>query len=168
MISSLIALGIIRASVKNDYRGDVAFQKRFSKKLGYNDYFSDAKNGNHYSMFLFIRAFAKNLTPELREKILAKGLDPHLLDRIVFNSRQLETFKECFDIERVYGTFASQKDILPKMTINECAMFERLKDYYDSNLLSVLFAPLHPEASRNCQQQEIRRRNQGASKGANF
>jgi hypothetical protein len=98
MISSLTAIGIVRASVKNDYRNDKALLKEVYLKLGYNDYFSEAKNGDHYSVFLFVRVFAENLTPELREKILAKGLDPHILDRIVFNSQQLETFRECFDL----------------------------------------------------------------------
>ena len=98
MISSLTAIGIVRASVKNDFRDNKAFQKEFYQKLGYNDYFSDAKNGDHYSVFLFVRVFAENLTPELREKIEAYGLDPHVLERILFNSKQLETFKECFDL----------------------------------------------------------------------
>ena len=45
MISCLTGIGIIRASVKNDYKNDKAFQKEFYQVLGYNDYFSDAKNG---------------------------------------------------------------------------------------------------------------------------
>jgi hypothetical protein len=98
MISSLTALGIVRASVKNDFKGDKAFLKEFYQKLGYNDFFSEAKNGDHYSVFLFVRMFAENLTPVLKEKILANGLDPHVLERIEFNSKQLETFKECFDM----------------------------------------------------------------------
>jgi len=98
MISSLTAIGIVRASVKNDYKDDRDFQKEFYQTLGYNDYFSDAKNGDHYSMFLFVKVFADNLTPELREKILCKGLDSHVLDRLIFNSKQLENFQECFDM----------------------------------------------------------------------
>jgi hypothetical protein len=98
MISSLTAIGIVRASVKNDFKDNRDFQIEFYQKLGYNDYFSDAKNGDHYKMFLFVKVFAENLTPEMREKILAKGLDPHLIDRIIFNSKQLDTFKECFDM----------------------------------------------------------------------
>jgi hypothetical protein len=98
MISSLTAIGIVRASVKNDYKDDRDFQKEFYQTLGYNDYFSDAKNGDHYSMFLFVKVFADNLTPVLREKILCKGLDSHVLDRLIFNSKQLENFQECFDM----------------------------------------------------------------------
>lgn len=57
MISSLTDIGIIRASVKNDYKNDKPFQKEFYQLLGYNDFFSDAKNGDHYSMFRFVRVF---------------------------------------------------------------------------------------------------------------
>ena len=98
MISSLTSIGIVRASVKNDFKQDKPFQKEFYQVLGYNDFFSDAKNGDHYSMFKFIRTFAGNLTPEMREKILASGLDAHVLDRIIYNSKQLDSFKECFEL----------------------------------------------------------------------
>jgi hypothetical protein len=111
MISSLTAIGIVRASVKNDYKDDKAFQKEFYQKLGYNDYFSDAKNGDHYSMFLFVRVFADNLTPEMREKILCKGLDHHIVDRIVFNSKQLESFQECFDLMNDKNLVASEDQL---------------------------------------------------------
>lgn len=98
MISSLTDIGIIRASVKNDFKNDKAFQKEFYQLLGYNDYFSDSKNGDHYSMFRFVKTFAGNLTPELREKILAGGLDPHILDRILENAVELDNFSECFSL----------------------------------------------------------------------
>lgn len=55
-----------------------------------------------------------------------------------------------FSIEHVYGTFASQKDIIPKMRPEEKMIFDMLQRYYESNFLSVVFAPLHPELSRNC------------------
>lgn len=98
MISSLTDIGIVRASVKNDFKNDREFQKEFYQNLGYNDFFSDAKNGDHSSMYRFVKVFADNLTPELREKILAKGLDPHIVDRIVENALELEKFSECFHL----------------------------------------------------------------------
>lgn len=56
-----------------------------------------------------------------------------------------------FGIEDHYGTFASIKDY--KHLIEHAGLaetFERLREYYDTNFLSVIFAPLFPEASRNC------------------
>lgn len=55
-----------------------------------------------------------------------------------------------FKIKQVNGTFASQKDIRPVLTGHELRVWEDLKKYYDSEIMSVMFAPLHPEASRNC------------------
>ena len=55
-----------------------------------------------------------------------------------------------FNIEEVYGTFASQKDIKPFMTEEELELMNKLKKYYDSNLVSNIFAPLFPQQSRNC------------------
>ncbi len=59
---------------------------------------------------------------------------------------QLESM---FIIDASYGTFASQKDIEPAMSGCEKEVYEKLKEYYDSNVLSILFAPIHPEQSRN-------------------
>jgi len=55
-----------------------------------------------------------------------------------------------FNIISRWGTFASQKDIEPQLTGDSLQQaYECLKDYYDSNLLSILFAPLFPKYSRN-------------------
>jgi 2-polyprenyl-3-methyl-5-hydroxy-6-metoxy-1,4-benzoquinol methylase len=57
-----------------------------------------------------------------------------------------------FKIEKVYGTFASQKDYKPMIKDGswEKEMYDTLKEYYDVNLLSNLMAPLFPNQSRNC------------------
>lgn len=64
-----------------------------------------------------------------------------------------------FGIEGVYGTFASQTDIEPAIArasmggtshdLDFAKVYELLKEYYDSNVLSTIFAPLFPEHSRN-------------------
>lgn len=58
--------------------------------------------------------------------------------------------EKVFKIEAVYGTFASQSDIVPKLSPAEMEVFTELKKYYDSNILAILFAPSHPAFSRNC------------------
>lgn len=57
-----------------------------------------------------------------------------------------------FRIESMNGTFASQRDYLDEFIIRyKCPeLFTELHEYYDSNLLSVIFAPLFPSLSRNC------------------
>jgi SAM-dependent methyltransferase len=61
-----------------------------------------------------------------------------------------QELEKTFIIENHYGTFASQKDIENVMSDCEKEIYEKLKDYYDSNFLSAVFAPIHPYASRNC------------------
>lgn len=61
-----------------------------------------------------------------------------------------EILKKYFNIEKVYGTFASQRDYKPQMSKEELEMFEKLSEYYDVNLVANIFAPLFPEYSRNC------------------
>src|SRR5690606_15804433 len=45
IISALTDLALVRASVRVDFKEDPAFIKEVVDKLGYTDYFSDAKNG---------------------------------------------------------------------------------------------------------------------------
>ena len=55
-----------------------------------------------------------------------------------------------FVIDDVFGTFASITDYKNDITawgLDDA--FERLREYYDTNMLATLFAPLFPEHSRN-------------------
>jgi 2-polyprenyl-3-methyl-5-hydroxy-6-metoxy-1,4-benzoquinol methylase len=55
-----------------------------------------------------------------------------------------------FEIEEVYGTFASITDYKDSLTYDQEIMFNRLRNYYDTNMLSALMAPMiDPALSRN-------------------
>jgi len=55
-----------------------------------------------------------------------------------------------FKIINKYGTFASIKDYKHKMDDFQEEIFTKLRKYYDTEILSVLMAPMFPEESRNC------------------
>jgi hypothetical protein len=55
-----------------------------------------------------------------------------------------------FIIENVHGTFASISDYAHKMSPAYQEVFKDLRDYYDSNVLAVIFAPMFPAQARNC------------------
>jgi hypothetical protein len=56
-----------------------------------------------------------------------------------------------YQIINHFGTFASIKDYIHEMLEPECMeMFNRLRDYYDTNYLATIFAPLFPQHARNC------------------
>lgn len=68
-----------------------------------------------------------------------------------------------FVVENVYGTFASIRDYESKLGSVETYLsgsgetglclkgaFNKLREYYDTNFLSCIFAPLFPAQSRNC------------------
>lgn len=50
--------------------------------------------------------------------------------------------EEYFVIEKKYGTFASMKDYKSSLKDWQLPMFEALKEYYDTNMISVIMAPL--------------------------
>lgn len=61
-----------------------------------------------------------------------------------------------FIIENVYGTFASIRDYEHLLDAknndmgNFRQLFDSLREYYDTNFLSCIFAPIFPAQSRNC------------------
>ena len=54
-----------------------------------------------------------------------------------------------YKILKHWGTFASIKDYKKQLNGLEDT-FDKLREYYDSNYLATIFAPLFPEYSRNC------------------
>lgn len=61
-----------------------------------------------------------------------------------------EELESRFTLENHFGTFASLRDYTPVMSEAELKMLARLKEYYNSALISCLMAPLYPEKARNC------------------
>lgn len=59
-------------------------------------------------------------------------------------------------IEKVYGTFASIRDYQHLLDADPGRghvvrqIFDQLREYYDTNFLSCIFAPIFPAQSRNC------------------
>jgi 2-polyprenyl-3-methyl-5-hydroxy-6-metoxy-1,4-benzoquinol methylase len=49
----------------------------------------------------------------------------------------------------MWGTFASIRDYYNKLEPERRLLFEQLREYYDSNYLATVFAPLYPKESRN-------------------
>ena len=67
-----------------------------------------------------------------------------------FDHHELQShIEKYFTIDKKFGTFASIRDYKHLLNDWQIKMFEELKDYYDSNLLSVIMAPFFPEQSRN-------------------
>jgi hypothetical protein len=60
-----------------------------------------------------------------------------------------EELSRRFDIVNHYGTFASLKDYVPTMTPEEIKVLEKLKEYYNTAVVSCMMAPLYPQHSRN-------------------
>lgn len=54
-----------------------------------------------------------------------------------------------FDIIKKFGTFASAKDYKPLLNDWQRKMFDALKEYYDSNLIANIMAPMFPDNARN-------------------
>ncbi|MCF6357390.1 MAG: hypothetical protein L3J54_06230 [Draconibacterium sp.] len=96
MVAGLQHLKVLRASIKVDFKDDKDFSKSFFNLVGYTDFFSDAKNGDHISLYKFLKTFAENLDEETRQKIILKGSVDSLFDKILVCANQVAEFEDCF------------------------------------------------------------------------
>lgn len=96
MVEGLQHLKVLRASLKVDFKKDKAFIKEFFQSTGYTDYFSDAKNGDHISLFKFLKTFAANLNEGVRQQICEKGTPDALFDKILVCANRVSKFEDCF------------------------------------------------------------------------
>jgi len=98
MISALKDITIFRAELKVDFSYDKQFLKDTFEKLGYVDYFSDAKNGDHFSLYKMMATFKRNMNSDLQQMVLSRGIDTVLLTRLLTYKEKLADLKNCFDI----------------------------------------------------------------------
>lgn len=95
-------------------------------------------------------------TPNFDEKVGAAGNhtydsgDERGVDVQEFGHLELQDiFLKYFEIQEYFGTFASIRDYKPLMNDWQLQMFNAISQYYDSNLVSNIMAPLFPAQSRN-------------------
>lgn len=96
MVAGLQHLKVLRASMKVDFKDDKKFLTKFFQKVGYTEYFSDAKNGDHLSLFKFLKTFADNIDESTRKKIVVKGTLDSLFEKILDCANQINKFEDCF------------------------------------------------------------------------
>lgn len=122
MIAALKDITVFRAELKVDFSHDKEFLKKTFEDLGYVDYYSDAKNGDHFSLYKMMATFRRNMTPELQQIILARGIDKNLISRLLLYREQLAQLKNCFDISHGQDQLSAEL----KREIN--AIYSEVKD----------------------------------------
>lgn len=122
MVAALKDISVFRAELKVDFSHDKEFLKETLDDLGYVDYFSDARNGDHFSLYKMMATFRRNMTPELQQVILARGINKPLLSRLLGYKEKLAELKNCFDIS--HGKDQLSADL--KREIN--AIYNEVKD----------------------------------------
>lgn len=98
MVAAVKDVSVFRAELKVDFRHDKDFLNETLENLGYVDYYSEAKNGDHFSLYKMMSTFKRNMTPELQQVILARGIDKNLINRLITYKERLKELKNCFDI----------------------------------------------------------------------
>ncbi|WP_430973507.1 hypothetical protein [Sunxiuqinia rutila] len=136
MLSSLRNVALLRALIKVDFKDNKKFQKSIFEALGYNDYFSEAKNGDYQSLYYLLKVVHKNLTPGLKETLISKSIPLSLVDRILHFDDQLREFNSCFD----WIADSEQISEEGKEVVNR--IFSEVKDICRVTTAYYLFEPL--------------------------
>ena len=138
---------------KNDWDFIVSFE--VAEHIGKNNvdkYLSQAKSlMTNKTKFLIS-------TPNYDEKVGAAGNHTYdsgdgrgkAVQEFYHDELQSAVLDHGFIISDKFGTFASQTHYKKIMNEWQSEMFKELNKYYDSNLMSILMAPMFPEQSRNC------------------
>ncbi len=122
MMASLKDLGVFRALLKVDFADDKEFQKGCFQLLGYTAYFSDAKNGDHYSLYMLLDTFHQSMSKELKATITSQGMKPEIIERLMSYSEELDDLKRCFDLVNESDELTSEA----KEELN--AVYSQVKD----------------------------------------
>lgn len=85
-------------------------------------------------------------TPVLDEKV---GMAANHINEMTREQTIDILCKAGWNITHNYGTFASQKDYKQYLKPEELELYNRLSNYYHSDVLATIFAPLYPQHSRN-------------------
>lgn len=136
MVAGLQSLKVLRAALKVDFKNEKSFLKELFKKLGYSDYFSDAKNGDHLSLYNFLTAFTQNLDEETKQKIIQKGIPSSLFDKIYETAKQIEDYKCCFE------TLGTENLFPESVQKNVTDIYEDIKDICRIAIAYFQFEPL--------------------------
>jgi hypothetical protein len=97
MVAGLQSLKVLRASLKVDFKNEKSFLKGIFNKLGYSEFFSDAKNGDHMSLYRLLTTFVKNMDEDTKKMIIHKGVPESLFTKIYASAKQIEEYKCCFE-----------------------------------------------------------------------
>jgi 2-polyprenyl-3-methyl-5-hydroxy-6-metoxy-1,4-benzoquinol methylase len=73
----------------------------------------------------------------------------NVIGELTYKEMEELIIRNNFSIVNKWGTFASIKDYKPHLNEWQQKMYNNLKDYFDSNILSNLMAPFFPEYARN-------------------
>lgn len=97
MVAGLQSLKILRACLKVDFKNEKLYLKELFSRLGYSEYFSDAKNGDHLSLYRLLTTFVQNMDEDTRTKIIHTGVPESLFTKIYDSAKQIEDYKCCFE-----------------------------------------------------------------------
>ncbi len=136
MISSLRKVALLRALIKVDFKDDKRYQKHIFEALGYNDYFSEAKNGDYQSLYFLLKMIHENVTPELKQTLTSKAIPVELIDTILEFDNQLHEFNSCFDLIVASDRLSEAG----RAAVNE--IFAEVKDICRVTTAYYLFEPL--------------------------
>lgn len=76
-------VSFLKAQLDEDFRHEPARIDEIHRTLGFNQFIKAVQKGNQESLIQLLYQFKSNLTDSLRDEILAKGISPVIIDRLI-------------------------------------------------------------------------------------
>ena len=140
---------------------DIKFETQDKKGWDMIVSFEVAEHVGKKNVPQFLKNLYNNMSAKTTAYLSTPVYDPlvgpaanHIVDGVI-GEMEYNEFKQYlldagFKIKKTYGTFASMRDYEYKLNAWQREMYAALRDYYNTDLLSVIMAPFFPEQSRNC------------------
>lgn len=83
-------LSEIKVQIEEDFKKDKIRREELLNTLGFNAYYTHASNGDQEAMIQLLHKFEANLTPQVKQELIFKGIAEESLDEVIAHSVKLK------------------------------------------------------------------------------
>jgi len=82
-------LGILKTIIESQFRTEPAFLAEVLKNLGFDSHYRAARTLSQEGMVMLLAKFRQHMTADMKSKIIAKGAQPALIERLLAKGNEL-------------------------------------------------------------------------------
>lgn len=92
-VSVLDSLKTFKIQLSEDFKDDKAYRDELLKLLGFDGNYAKVQRKSQEALIQLLFTFTTNLTPELRDQLIVKGMLPQTIDNIVSQAENMKAME---------------------------------------------------------------------------